>query len=334
MASIHHSVTEKSQAFKIGLTNTNGYIPDEVKQAGLQAMHRRPMVSHGKQPNKPFKSWRTDSVLAWGFSELQIGDCGSSYAALVFDCDSLQAQMNIHTGYAPLPNWITTRRENNHAHAVYCLDAPIHKYSTAHIKPLEYLADIAEFLTFALCADHSFRGCLTHNPLRPTRRAKDQYETQYLTNRAYTLDDLNKAKPHNWQKPPRQMLISTLGRNCTITAELLRWCGYARHLDIPVLAQAELLNARFDDPLPLHEIQATARKLEEYRAKWLANGWHKPEFLARQKQRNERSIESRRKANQERNERIIELSNLGMKTGRIAVSYGLNRRTIQRILNG
>ena len=75
--------------------------PESVRAHGLRAAHPRPLVSLGKQPGRPFNSFRTTPKRAWSYPEVEYANAGSSYAALVLDCDDPAA---LKLGMSDLPD--------------------------------------------------------------------------------------------------------------------------------------------------------------------------------------------------------------------------------------
>ena len=136
---------------------------------GLRAAHPRPLVSLGKRTGQPFTSYRTSPAKAWRFPELEYANAGSSVAALVLDCDDAEA-MQRGMATLPDPNWIVWRVANDHAHPVWTLAAPVHRYPRARPEPLIYLSRIADYYTGATGADAGYNGVLAHNPRRAIAR--------------------------------------------------------------------------------------------------------------------------------------------------------------------
>ena len=79
-------------------------------------------------------------------------------------------------GLSDLPsfNWLVERPANDHAHVVWALAEPVHRYPEARAEPLRYFAGIAEYYAFATNADASYAGCSLTTPhaasSRPTER--------------------------------------------------------------------------------------------------------------------------------------------------------------------
>ena len=139
------------------------FAPEPVRDHGLRAAHLRPLVSLGKRAGRPFVSFRVPPERAWQYPELEYGNAGSSFAALVLDCDRPKAW---RVGVCDLPpySWLVLRPANDHAHIVWCLAEPVHRYPAARIDPLRYLAGIAEYYAHAVGADPAYSGVLAHNP--------------------------------------------------------------------------------------------------------------------------------------------------------------------------
>ena len=137
--------------------------PAPVLGHGLRAAHPFPLVSTGKQPGRPYTSFRTTPEKAWRFPEVEYGNAGSSIAALVLDCDR-PAELRRGLPELPDPSWIVWRPANDHAHVCWTLAKPVHRYSAARFQPLRYLAGIADYYAQAVGADPGYAGMRAHNP--------------------------------------------------------------------------------------------------------------------------------------------------------------------------
>ena len=252
------------------------FAPAQVRAHGLRAAHPRPLVSLGKQPDRPFTSFRTTPQKAWRFPELEYGNAGSSIAALVLDCDK-PAQLRSGLPDLPDPNWTVWRRSNSHAHVAWTLAKPVHRYPTARPEPLQYFAGVAEYYAHAVGADPGYAGVLVHNPISIYR---SPYTTAWGPEEPYTLDQLASVIPFGWEPPTVRQ--TGVGRNCDLFEAGMRWAGRRANADLPVLPALLAANQEFDHPLPLHEVQATAKQIEGYRKRWAARGWHCPRWLSRQ----------------------------------------------------
>ena len=264
------------------------FAPEPVRSHGLRAAHPRPLVSLGKRPGGPFSSFRTSPARAWRFPELEYANAGSSIAALVVDCDR-PAALARGLPDLPPPNWTVWRTANDHAHICWTLAKPVHRYPAARIEPLRYLAGIAEFYAHATGADPGYNGILAHNPA-PTF-ANDDFVTTWGHPAPYSLDQLAAVIPFGWEPPTVRQ--AGVGRNCDLFEAGMRWAGRQANASLPVLPALHVANQDFAHPLPLSEVQATARSIEKYRKRWAARSWHCPRWISRQAARGRRSGEAR-----------------------------------------
>ena len=255
--------------------------PDRVKAHGLRAAHPRPLVSVGKRAGRVFTSWRTSPEKAWRFPEVEYASAGSSWAALIFDCDD-RRRWGVGLGDLPAPNWIVRRRENDHAHIAWCLAQPVHRYPLAEIDPLEYLSWIAGYYTSALGADAGYNGVLAHNPA--PRYRQGEFVTEWGSREPYSLDALGSVIPFGWS-PPAPTVGSGIGRNVDLYTSGMRWAGRKKHADLDVLPALIVANQQFDVPLPASEVASMAASIERSRRRWAARGWHQPAWIERQAER-------------------------------------------------
>ena len=253
--------------------------PEPVRAHGLRSAHPRPLVSLGKRKGQPFTSFRASPAKAWCYPELEYGNAGSSFAALVLDCDDPR-KMGLGLPDLPPFNWMVDRPTNDHAHVVWTLAKPVHRYPAARIEPLRYLAWIAEYYAHAVGADPGYAGVLAHNPASIYR---SPYKTTWGRMTPYALDQLACVIPFNWEPPSVRQ--TGVGRNVDLFEAGIRWAGKAVNKRLPVLPALLAVNQDFDYPLPLSEVQATARSIEKYRKRWAARGWHCPRWIARQASR-------------------------------------------------
>ena len=263
--------------------------PSIVRAHGLRAAHPRPLVSPGKRPGRPYVSFRTSPAKAWGYPEVEYGNAGSSYAALVLDCDKPSAMA---WGLADLPpyNWAVWRMQNRHAHVCWNLTEPVHRYPASRPEPLRYLAGIADYYAHAVGADPGYSGVLAHNP---ACRFKSPYKTTWGRDEPYTLDQLASVIPFNWEPPTVRQ--TGVGRNVDLFEAGCRWAGRPMNKNLTVLPALMAVNQDFAHPLPQSEVQATARSIEKYRKRWASRGWHCPRWIARQAARSAKQTGRARK---------------------------------------
>ena len=151
--------------------------PGQVRQHGLKEFHRYPLVSYGKDAAGGWTgSWRVPAERAWTYPELELGRTPNSIPALLFDLDGDPTDwlVDVFSPAVPLPNWITFRRANQHAHVVYTLAHSVLTGEQARPTPQAYLARAGEYLAATLHADAAYSAVLAHNPLaRAPRGAED-----------------------------------------------------------------------------------------------------------------------------------------------------------------
>ena len=266
------------------------FAPEKVRAHGLQDAHPRPLV--GARGAGGFKSWRTSPAKAWREQYLEIGNAGSSWAALVFDCDHPgAAKLALYDRDIPQPNWIVTNPATRHFHAAYALANPVHKYEAARLKPLIKLRQISEFYSHALSADQGYVDTLTRNPapLIPTGDL-----TKWGRAEGYELAELAEFIPFGWRAPVAS--TTGIGRNVDLFRDLIRWAGREANAGTAALTAALIRNQEFDVPLPMVEVLATAASVERYRRKWTAHGWHKAAWRAKQAARSAKQTGKPRRA--------------------------------------
>ena len=144
------------------------FAPSELLACGLSDAHTHPLV--GTRTRKGVRSWRTSPARAWAWPLVEWSRTGNSYAAIGFDCDSREAVERAAAscmggGDLPTPNVYATRTATGHAQIFYLLDRPVHRGEHVRVKPLQYLARVAEFYRATLGADPGYTGVLSSNPI-------------------------------------------------------------------------------------------------------------------------------------------------------------------------
>ena len=248
------------------------YAPDDVRAHGLRQAHPRPLV--GRRRRDRIVSWRTVPPLAWVQPLIEIENAGSAFATVTLDCDDPPAMV---AGMAslPPPNW--TVWTDSGAHQTWCLRRPVHRYPEARPAPLLFLRRVAEYYTQETAADPGYVHVLTRNPCHPDAR------TLWGATEPYELGALATVIPFGWRAP--RVSQSGIGRNCDLFRDLMQWAGNHANLQTAVIVAATIRNQEFDHPLPLSEVTATARMVEQYRARWAAHGWHSIRWIERQRWR-------------------------------------------------
>lgn len=309
------------------------FAPEIVRDHGLREAHSRPLVSYGKAESGPFRSWRVPAHEAWAYPEIELRT-PNSWPVIVLDLDGSDAEARLEyarfLGQVPLPSWSVKRRSSGGIHVAYALARPVLRGPLARRKPLLAVARVSEYMSQVLHADAGFVGVLTHNPEAP---AIYGFETSWGRHEPFTLGELAAIVPDGWRMPPKPS--TEIGRNCGLFDALMRWAGSPHNRGLAVLPVAEALNAEFDAPLGLSEVQGIARSVERYRARWEAQGmfWEPEELSERGRRSGRRSGEARRAKNRDRDRGIIKAREAGLTYRVIAVEFGVSAGTAHRVFN-
>ena len=206
-------------------------IPKDVRDYGLSECHIRPLAAFGE-----FKRGRrVDPALAWeSATRLQINPENAS-AALVFDVDNPKTtrplwrwievlnedlpmeDWQIIDGYrvntdryprALLPSWIVRNESTGRFHAVYILEAPVHRNPSSSSSPQHFLDYIRRGIALTWHADLRYNGILTLNPVNPP----DGYATLWCRREPFTLRELARSLP--LELPASSSALAEDSRNC------------------------------------------------------------------------------------------------------------------------
>jgi len=186
----------------------------------------------------------------------------------VFDIDEPMAALAWEKANLAPPNWIAVNPANTHAHLGYLLEVPVITAPEARDKPLRYAAAIEAAFRLALGADPRYTGFIAKNPLSLA------WKTWFLHAEPYTLDYLAEWVTLS-RTPSPSVVPSGLWRNVQLFDSIRQWAyslvrvyqdtGAAMELWFrAVQREAEMVNQRFETPLMLPEVRATAKSV----AKW------------------------------------------------------------------
>ena len=206
-----------------------------------------------------------------------------SIGFLAYDLDSDNALFDWEDDHRiPPPNILILNPNNGHAHYLYALEQPVHKYVGASEKPLRYLAAIDVAMTETLHADPGYAKLLCKNPL------SDRWIVFYPRRELYDLDELESWVDLDAYKDRRRRLPAVgYGRNCTLFETLRVWAYRARRqpflseelFNDRVLCHAASINAGFNPPLSHGEVRSTAKSV----SRWTWKHMNEKSFIARQK---------------------------------------------------
>ena len=76
----------------------------------------------------------------------------------------------------------------------------------------------------------------------------------------------------------------------------MKWAGRRANEHLDVLPALLAVNRYFHHPLPLSEVQATARQIVKYRRRCASRGWHCPRWIKKQAARSAKQTGKARKA--------------------------------------
>ena len=169
------------------------FVPAVMRGHGLREAHSHPLVGM-RGTGGEVRSRRAPAADAWReidpYHLVEWGRTGTSYAALVLDCDSREAVERAHAcavggGSLPTPNVTITRLASGHLHVGWMLARPVLRGEHAREKPLTALARVSEFYCAALDADRGYVGVLASNPLDV-----EHYATAWLRREPFSLAEL------------------------------------------------------------------------------------------------------------------------------------------------
>ena len=170
-------------------------LPDEVRAHGLRDAHHRPLVGRryrrrdADADRDRFWSGRVPPDRAWSFPYVEFARTGSSYPALVLDCDDEERLLEGGLMRLPVPSWATWHGDRG-CHVVWCLADPVHRYPQASPRPLQALARVEAYYVLAAGADPAFVGVLADNPIRPDTGR----ETRWGALEPYSLAELAESR--------------------------------------------------------------------------------------------------------------------------------------------
>ena len=313
------------------------FVPAEMRRHGLREAHTHPLVGR-KITAGEIRSWRTPVADAWReidpYHLVEWGRTGTSYAALVLDCDNREAVERAHAcamgaGGLPTPNLTITRLASEHLHIGWMLARPVLRGEHARAKPLTALARVSEFYCASLDADRGYVGVLASNPLDTAH-----YATAWLREEPFGLDELAAVVPQGWRRSITQP-GTDVGRNCWLFDRLIRFGGSPRVTDAEIEHLAAVLNGSLLWPLDAGEVAGVVKSVNgHYRAQWRARGWHQPAFLEMQRKLGRAgglaSGAARRAAVAERDRRISARLDAGESTRTAAAAEGVDHATVIR----
>jgi hypothetical protein len=266
-------------------------------------------------------------------------------AFMVYDLDRPDSAYAWADADLPAPAWVSVNPKNGHCHIAYGLLAPVARTDAALAAPLRLAAAVEAAYGAKLDADRGYSGLITKNPLHPHWHVYSP-ATEAANHGYYELAELAEYVTLP-KKLPRGREAAGIGRNVSLFDDLRQWAyravrGYWRPAGykawhLAVLEKASALN-QFAEPLPIAEIQATAKSVSKYTwQRFTPGGWaefvertHTPEIQAK---RGVKSGEVRAGKAAEMAAKALELRSQGMKPAEIAKSLGCGVSTVYRLIS-
>ena len=303
------------------------FAPAKVRRYGLREFHHYPLASYGKDAAGVWRrTWRVPAELAWQYPELELGRTATSIPALLFDLDGAPTDWltDLFSPALPLPNWLTWRRANQHAHAVYTLARPVLTGDQA------WLARVGEYLAVKLKADAAYSSVLAHNPM--SRASRGRYRTDWLREEPYSVAELAGYLPKGWRRPARPQTV--YGRNDLFFRAGMKWTGQpSRWGDwAGMAAYLAVLNADFAVPLGERELGGIVKSIRRIQAKNLRSGQTQRTFSFLQAARGRKSGAARRTKTADRDAAIVAAVQAGESMRAVGRVYGLSDFAVRHII--
>lgn len=313
------------------------FAPSKVRRHGLREFHHYPLASYGKNAAGIWLgSRRMPPAQAWTYPELELGRTANSIPALIFDLDGHAPDwlVDVFSPVLPVPNWMTFRRANQHAHLVYTLARPVLTGEQARPTPQGWLARIGEYLALKLQADAAYNAVLAHNPMSQASRGR--YRTDWLRQEPYSLAELADYIPKGWRRPRRPQTV--YGRNDYLFRAGMKWTGRPSHWgDWPGMATyLAAMNAEFVAPLGERELGGIVKSIRRIQTKNLESGQTQRTFSFLQAARGRKggrvSGAKRRAGTLERDAAIVAAVQAGESMRAVGRVYGLSDFAVRHIV--
>lgn len=248
----------------------------------------------------------------------------------------------------PAPTFWVQNPENNHAHALYALETPIHMNAYSSQGAIRYAAAVDVALSQKMEADAGYVGLICKNPL-------NEHWRTYAIGGSYDLHDLSEYVDLSRFNDRRRNLPGVgLGRNCTLFDRLRSWAYKAIRQGWPdyerwLMAVEQRASAYNDFPAALDHSEV--RHISKSVAKWthknlsqegydnyiqkLIKNTHTPEIQSKRgKIGGVQSGIARKKKSENIAQKAFELRNQGIKQTEIAENLGISIRSVKTYLKG
>ena len=217
------------------------------------------------------------------------------------------------------PNITAMNPDNGHAHLFYSLDVPVVTGSYGRMKPLRYAGAVEYTYAKILDADMGYSGLISKNPHHP------HWDVKIWNDRSYDLYELaDYVNLESFKDKRKRLPDYGLGRNVNLFDKTRQWAyktvrtndwNYIEWSEA-VFNKADIYNSDFRKPLPLSEVNSTAKSI----SKWT---WRNMDFQQYVKKThtseiqrirgikgNIKSVEARRSAAETKKEKVLEMKSL------------------------
>lgn len=229
--------------------------------------------------------------------------------------------------HLPCPTLWVQNPENNHAHALYALDVPVHLNMDSSMRAIRYAAAVDVALSTAMGADAGYTGLICKNPLHTHWRTYSLAGSYDL----HELADYVDLSPYNDRR--RHLPEIGLGRNVRLFESLRHWAYRAIRQGWPdynqwlsaCLSRSEGINAGFDSPLDHSEVKSTAVSV----ARWTHRRLTPEGFSAWQAAQGRRGGIAKGKAYESKRAEALAMLNSGMTATEVSAALSVHRNTIR-----
>ena len=312
-------------------------VPEAMHAAGLQDGSRRPQVFN-RTPDGLGVTKRLPAAEAWAVGRCVQHHSDTSWTGIYLDIDVSTAGERLdeaaEDGRIARPNILIVRRSSGHAAAGWFLQEPVHKYPGARDAPQRLFRRTAEYYRHVAGGDPGYNGATFRNAL-VAEFDPDEWIVERPAKGAYPLaGGLSGFIPKGWRIP--RAMTTLEGRHVTLFRLLMKRAGpeYVADDDIRLLAYG--WNEAQPRPLPDREVYHIVRHVLKYRDQWRLRpeGWHRPDFLARQAERRQASWASRRAAREPKVAHAEMLAEEGFSTRQMERRLGVDHATAARWIEG
>lgn len=310
-------------------------IPVPMHEAGLQDGSLRPMVFL-RSPEGLGITRRLPAAEAWAVGRCVQHHSDTSWTGIYLDLDSPAASSRVRTatqrGEIAAPNLMIVRRSSGHAAAAWFLQEPVHKYPHAKEEPQRLYRRTVEYYRETLDGDPGYNAATFRNAVVSGLEPED-WRIERPARESYNLGGgLSAFIPKGWKLP--EVAATAEGRHVTAFRMLMKRAGTESVPDSFIVQLGHGWNEVQARPLPSREVHHIIEHVLRYREVWRTRqgGWHSPEWLARQRGRNRRSVAARRELREPKVAHVEMLAAAGVPKAQIAKTVGVTRMTVHRWL--